>query len=76
VELTPPTVAIELVFETHSTTVELIDSILADLMAHEAALLDTLAPWEQEDLRRILKRLLTRFEPLSPDDSSRPDGSI
>jgi len=56
--------------------VELIDSILADLMAHEAALLDTLAPWEQEDLRRILKRLLTRFEPLSPDDPSSLDGSI
>jgi DNA-binding MarR family transcriptional regulator len=42
--------------------VELIDSILADLMAHEAALLDVLAPGEQDDLRRILKRLLARFE--------------
>ncbi len=56
--------------------VELIDSILADLMAHEAGLLDILAPWEQEDLRRILKRLLARFEPLSPDDPSRMDGGI
>jgi DNA-binding MarR family transcriptional regulator len=56
--------------------VELIDSILADLMAHEAALLDILAPWEQEDLRRVLKRLLARFEPLSPDDPSGMDGGI
>ena len=56
--------------------VELIDSILADLMAHEAALLDILAPWEQEDLRRILKQLLARFEPLSPDEPSRMDGGI
>jgi DNA-binding MarR family transcriptional regulator len=56
--------------------VELIDSILADLMAHEAALLDILPAWEQEDLRRILKQLLARFEPLSPDDSSGIDGAI
>lgn len=48
--------------------IELIDSILADLMAHEAALLDVLVPSEQEELRRILKRLLARFEPLVPDD--------
>jgi len=47
--------------------VELIDSILADLMTHEAALLDGLDPCEQEDLRRILKRLLARFEPQTPD---------
>jgi len=50
--------------------VELIDSILADLMAHEAALLDGLDPYEQEDLRRILKRLLARFEPQVPDDAA------
>ena len=50
--------------------VELIDSILADLMAHEATLLDGLDPCEQEDLRRILKRLLARFEPQLPDDAA------
>ena len=50
--------------------VELIDSILADLMAHEATLLDGLDPCEQEDLRRILKRLLARFEPQIPDDAA------
>ena len=50
--------------------VELIDSILADLMAHEATLLDGLDPCEQEDLRRILKRLLARFEPQMPDDAA------
>jgi DNA-binding MarR family transcriptional regulator len=51
--------------------VELIDSILADLMAHEAALLDGLDPYEQEDLRRILKRLLARFESQVPDDAAK-----
>jgi DNA-binding MarR family transcriptional regulator len=51
--------------------VELIDSILADLMTHEAALLDGLDPSEQEDLRRILKRLLARFEPQVLDDAAR-----
>ena len=50
--------------------VELIDSILADLMAHEATLLDGLDPCEQEDLRRILKRLLARFEPQRPHDAA------
>jgi hypothetical protein len=33
----------------------LIDSILADLMVHEAKLLDGLNPADQADLRRILK---------------------
>ncbi len=42
--------------------VTLIDSILADLMAHEAALLSDLTVAEQDDLRRILKRLLAVFE--------------
>ena len=51
--------------------VELIDSILADLMTHEAALLDGLDLSEQKDLRRILKRLLARFEPRVPDDAAR-----
>jgi DNA-binding MarR family transcriptional regulator len=54
--------------------VELIDSILADLMAHEAALLDSLDPSEREDLRRILKRLLARFEPQVPDDEATLEG--
>jgi DNA-binding MarR family transcriptional regulator len=54
--------------------VTLIDSLLADLMAHEAGLLDALAPWEQEDLRRILKRLLARFEPVTPDGQGGLDG--
>lgn len=54
--------------------VELIDSILADLMAHEAALLDDLDPSEQEDLRRILKRLLARFEPQVADDEAGLEG--
>jgi DNA-binding MarR family transcriptional regulator len=54
--------------------VELIDSILADLMAHEAALLDDLDPAEQKDLRRILKRLLARFEPSVADDEARLEG--
>lgn len=40
-------------------------------MTHEAALLDGLDPSEQEDLRRILKRLLARFEPQVPDDVAR-----
>jgi DNA-binding MarR family transcriptional regulator len=54
--------------------VELIDSILADLMAHEAALLDGLGPGEQDDLRRILKSLLARFEPQAADDAGKLEG--
>ena len=54
--------------------VKLIDSILADLMAHEAALLDGLGPGEQDDLRRILKRLLARFEPQAGDDAGKLGG--
>ena len=56
--------------------VELIDSILADLMAHEAKLLDGLDPADLDDLRRILKRLLARFEPLAPADSGPPGSPI
>ena len=48
--------------------VELVDSTLADLMTHEATLLDGLTAREQAELRRILKKLLVRFEPL--------DGSV
>ncbi len=44
--------------------VELVDSTLADLMTHEATLLDGLTGREQTELRRILKKLLVRFEPL------------
>ena len=52
--------------------IELIDSILADLMAHEAKLLDGLGPAEQDDLRRTLKRLLARFEPLTSAGPGQP----
>jgi DNA-binding MarR family transcriptional regulator len=41
---------------------QLVDSVLADLMEHESKLLDELTPAEKEDLRRTLKRLLARFE--------------
>ena len=53
--------------------VELIDSILADLMTHEAKLLDGLTGPDQDDLRRILKTLLARFEPLTPGTGPAPD---
>ncbi len=56
--------------------IELIDSILADLMAHEAKLLDGLGPAEQDDLRRTLKRLLARFEPLTPAGPGQPGSAI
>jgi DNA-binding MarR family transcriptional regulator len=42
--------------------VQLVDSVLADLMEHESKLLDELSDAEQDDLRRTLKRLLARFE--------------
>ena len=47
--------------------VELVDSTLADLMAHEAAMLDGLTEREQAEMRRMLKKLLVRFEPLGDD---------
>lgn len=62
--------------ELTSAGVALIDSLFADLMAHEASLLDDLAPWEQEDLRRTLKRLMARFEPLAPGGQADLDGGI
>ena len=43
----------------------LVDSVLADLMEHESRLLDELSVRDQEDLRRTLKRLLARFEPIT-----------
>jgi DNA-binding MarR family transcriptional regulator len=45
---------------------DLVDSVLADLMEHESRLLDELTDGEKDDLRRTLKRLLSRFE--HPDD--------
>jgi DNA-binding MarR family transcriptional regulator len=56
--------------------VKLIDSILADLMAHEAALLDDLTPGDKKELGRILKRLLARFEPPAPHEREDPGGAI
>jgi DNA-binding MarR family transcriptional regulator len=40
----------------------LVDSVLADLMEHESALLDDLSDADKEHLQRTLKRLLARFE--------------
>ena len=42
--------------------VQLVDSVLSDLMEHESKLLDELSVAESDDLRRTLKRLLARFE--------------
>jgi DNA-binding MarR family transcriptional regulator len=52
---------------------QLVDSVLADLMEHESKLLDELTPAEKEDLRRTLKRLLARFE--HPDRAYSDPGS-
>jgi hypothetical protein len=41
---------------------QLVDSVLADLMEHESTLLDELSDADKEHLRRTLKRLLARFE--------------
>lgn len=41
---------------------QLVDSVLADLMEHESKLLDELSDADKADLRRTLKRLLARFE--------------
>lgn len=44
--------------------VELIDSMLADLMEHDSALLaSALTPPEQDRLRQLLRKLLLRLEP-------------
>ncbi len=50
--------------------VELVDSTLADVMEHEATLLDHLSADEQAQLRHILKKLLARFESPSESDIS------
>ena len=47
---------------------QLVDSVLADLMEHESKLLDELTEAERDDLRRTLKRLLARFEQPDPAD--------
>lgn len=44
--------------------IELVDSVLADLMEHESALLDELSEADKDHLRRTLKQLLARFERL------------
>lgn len=50
---------------------QLVDSVLADLMEHESKLLDELSDTDKEDLRRTLKRLLARFEhPSHPGSGS------
>lgn len=41
---------------------QLIDDVLADLMAHENTVIDVLEPADQDELRRLLKILLARFE--------------
>lgn len=46
---------------------DLVDSVVGDLMDRETALLDTLSEEEQSDLRRLLKKLLFRFEPADAD---------
>ncbi len=57
VELTPAGVA-------------LVDSVLADLMDHDARVLSTaLTAPEQERLRQLLRKLLLSLEPLGPGDT-------
>jgi DNA-binding MarR family transcriptional regulator len=53
--------------------VQLVDSVLADLMEHESKLLDELSD-EEKDLRRTLKRLLARFEPGRADQPAEGSG--
>jgi DNA-binding MarR family transcriptional regulator len=50
--------------------VELVDATLADVMAHEARLLDHLSADELAQLRRLLRKLLARFEQPSESDMS------
>jgi DNA-binding MarR family transcriptional regulator len=42
--------------------IELVDSVLADLMEHETKLLGRLSPDEQEALIGLLRKLLSEFE--------------
>lgn len=42
--------------------VELVDAVVGDLMEHELKLLDLLDAAEQDELRGLLKKLLSRFE--------------
>ncbi|MGH3555947.1 MAG: MarR family winged helix-turn-helix transcriptional regulator [Mycobacterium sp.] len=52
--------------------IALVDSVVVNLMDHETALLDTLADHEQADLRRLLKKLLARFESADADGHGAP----
>ena len=45
-----------------SAGVELVDEVVGDLMTHESKLLDGLDEAEQQQLRGLLKKLLSRFE--------------
>jgi DNA-binding MarR family transcriptional regulator len=55
---------------------QLVDSVLAELMEHESKLLDELSDQEQDDLRRTLKRLLARFEPGRADQAAESSGPV
>jgi DNA-binding MarR family transcriptional regulator len=46
---------------------ELVDSTLADVMAHEADLLECLSADERAELRRLLKKLMFGLEPPARD---------
>lgn len=50
--------------------IALADSVLAELMDHESKLLDELTETDRADLRRVLKKMLARFE--HPDGDGAP----
>jgi len=52
--------------------IDLVDSVVVDLLDHETSLLDTLTDDEQADLRRLLKKLLSRFESADTDGHGAP----
>lgn len=52
--------------------IALVDSVVVDLMDHETTLLDTLADDEQAELRRLLKKLLAKFESANADGHGAP----
>lgn len=54
----------------------LADAVLADLMEHESGLLDELTEGEKDDLRRTLKRLLSRFEQLDHPNAEIGAGAL
>ena len=53
--------------ELTASGVALVDSVVEKLMDHETELLDTLDANEQAELRRLLKKLLGRFETADSD---------